>query len=189
MKWYHWLGIGVGVAAVSGLFNRQRVMNDLKKIRFSPNFTADEFVTTSTGLENIPGPKEIENLRLLAVNVLQPTRDYLAKKYAGKKLVWIINSGYRSPLVNSTIGGSKTSQHVYGQASDNKVLVDGVQLPNQEVIDAMRAINAQYDQVIDEQLKGKNWVHVSYVKGGRKQWMTARDGANGGTVYSTVKVG
>jgi hypothetical protein len=189
MKWYQWLGVGAGVLVVSGLFNRSRVMNDLKKIRFSANFTADEFVTTSTGIENIPGAKELENLKALTINVLQPARDYLAKKYAGKKIAWIINSGYRSPAVNKVIGGAKTSQHLTGEASDNKVLVDGVQIPNQEIIEAVRALNLPYDQIIDEQLRGSKWVHISYSKkSNRKQWMTARDGANG-TVYATVKVG
>lgn len=178
MKWYHWLGIGLGVAAVSGLFNRQRVMSDLNKVRLSPNFTLDEFVTTSTGLENIPGPLEIENLRLLVENILQPLRTYLNQPIN-------ISSGYRSPLVNTAIGGSKTSQHSKGQAADFSV----PGMTNQQIIDAIRYLKLPYDQVIDEQLKGKHWVHVSYVKGGRKQWMTARDGANGGTVYSTVKTG
>lgn len=178
MKWYHWLGIGIGVAAVSGVFNRQRVMSDLKKVRLSPNFTLDEFVVTSTGLDNIPGPQEIENLRLLVENILQPLRTYLNQPIK-------ISSGYRSPMVNTAIGGSKTSQHSKGQAADFSV----PGLTNAQIIEAIRALKLPYDQVIDEQLRGKHWVHVSYVKGGRKQWMTARDGANGGPVYSTVKVG
>lgn len=190
MKLIHWLGIGAGFLTISALLNRSRVMSDLKNIRFSANFTADEFVTTSTGIENVPGAKELENLRALAVNILQPARDYLVKKYAGKKLVWVINSGYRGPAVNKVIGGAKTSQHLTGEASDNKVLVDGVQIPNQEIIDAVRALNLPYDQIIDEQLRGSKWVHISHSKkANRKQWLTARDGAAGGTVYNTVKIG
>lgn len=179
MKWYHWLGIGIGVAAVSGLFNRQRVMSDLSKVKLSPNFNLNEFVVTSTGLDNIPGPEEIENLRLLVQKILQPLRTYLNQPIK-------ISSGYRSPLVNTAIGGSKTSQHSKGQAADFSV----PGLTNAQIIEAIRKLNLPYDQVIDEQLRGKHWVHVSYVKnGGRKQWMTARDGANGGTVYNTVLVG
>lgn len=178
MKWYHWLGIGVGIAAVSGVFNRQRVMSDLKKVQLSPNFTLDEFVVTSTGLDNVPGPTEIENLRQLVINILQPLRTYLNQPL-------IISSGYRSPLVNTAIGGSKTSQHSLGQAADFSV----PGLTNAQIIEAIRHLKLPYDQLIDEQLRGKKWIHVSYSAKPRRQLMTARDGANGGTVYTTIKVG
>jgi len=178
MKWYHLLGLGVGFAVVSSLLNRARVMSNLKNIRLSKNFTLDEFVVTSTGLDNVPGPQEIENLRLLVENIMQPLRTYLNRPI-------VISSGYRSQLVNTAIGGSATSQHSKGQAADFSV----PGMTNAQIIDAIRALKLPYDQLIDEQLKGKNWIHISYVRNGRRQWMTARDGDNGKAKYETVQIG
>jgi zinc D-Ala-D-Ala carboxypeptidase len=188
-KTWQWLAVGSGALFLIGFINRQRIMANLN-VQFTPNFNLQEFITTATGLENVPGPVEIENLRLLAVNLLQPAHNAIQRKYPGKKVVWKISSGFRSDLVNTAIGGSKTSQHRKGQASDNSVFVDGTKLSNQELIDVIRAERLPYDQIIDEKLKGKEWVHMSYsAVSNRKEWLTARDGATGGTAYSMVKVG
>jgi zinc D-Ala-D-Ala carboxypeptidase len=178
-KVWYWIGGIAGGLFLLSLINRERVMSDLRKVKLTANFSLDEFVVTSTGIENIPGPEEVANLRLLAEKILQPLRTYLNQPI-------VINSAYRSPLVNKAIGGSKTSQHMTGQAAD--IHVPG--LTNQQIIDAIRALKLPFDQLIDEQLKGKKWVHVSYDKnGGRRQLMTARDGANGSTVYATISRG
>lgn len=180
MKTWHWIAIGMGVLVVTSQGNRVLVMSDLKKIRLSENFTLDEFVRTATGLDNIPGDAEIENLRLLVANVLQPLRSYLKKPIR-------ITSGYRSPRVNAAVSGSSTtSQHMKGQAADFQI--DG--MTNQQIIDTVRQLGLPYDQIIDEQLRGSKWIHVSYSKtGNRKQWLTARDKQGGGTQYTTVMVG
>lgn len=180
MKTWHWFAIGIGVLVVTSQGNRVLVMSDLKKIQLSPNFNLSEFVRTSTGIDNIPGPEEIENLRALVTNVLQPLREYVKRPIR-------ITSGYRSPGVNAAVGGSsKTSQHMKGQAADFQI--DG--MTNQQIIDAVRMLGLPYDQIIDEQLRGSKWIHVSYVKtGNRLAWLTARDRTGGGTQYATVKVG
>ncbi len=78
--------------------------------RLSSNFTLDELLVTSTGLDNFPNIDQKAWLRALAVEVLQPIRDALGSIR--------VNSGYRSPEVNTRIGGSPTSQHMLGQAAD-----------------------------------------------------------------------
>lgn len=166
MKWYWWAAIGVGVLVVSSQANRARVLNNLSKMKLGNNFTLDEFTRTSTGLDNIPGDKEIENLRALVKYILQPLRDYLGKPIS-------ISSGYRSSLVNEAVGGADSSQHSKGQAADFSV----AGMTNQQIIDTIRRLNLPYDQLIDEQLNGKKWVHVSYnpAAAPRKEWLTARD--------------
>lgn len=161
------------------LLNKKRVMSELSKIRLSKNFTLDEFVVTSTGIENIPNEKEVANLRQLTLSVLQPLRDYFNKAI-------IITSGFRNSLVNAAIGGAANSQHLYGEAVDFHI----VGVTNQQIIDVAYSLNLPFDQIIDEQLRGKKWVHVSYRKNNnRRQWLTARDGSTGKTIYSTIKQG
>lgn len=180
MKTWHWIAIGVGVLVITSQGNRVLVMSDLKKIKLSENFNLGEFVKTSTGIDNIPTPEAIENLKALVTNVLQPLRTYINKPIR-------ITSGYRSPAVNAAVSGSSTtSQHMKGQAAD--IQIDG--MTNQQIIDTVRMLKLPYDQIIDEQLRGSKWIHVSYSKtNNRKAWLTARDKTGGGTQYSTVMVG
>lgn len=192
MKWYIYATIFAGIIIAVSQVNRIRVMNDLKKIYLSRNFTLDEMVKTSTGVENIPGEKEIEALRQLCLKILQPLRDFL-------QLPVIVTNAYRSPVVNSlTEGSSKTSQHPKGQAADIKVKKsDGTWMTNQEIINAIRHLRLPYDQLIDEEktnLTGvSKWVHVSHDNTNaiqRLQWMTRRDtGPNRLKEYETVKLG
>lgn len=177
IPWYWWL---IGGSITLALINRQRVMNNLKNIQLSKNFNLAEFVVTGTGIENIPGPKEIENLRLLAIYILQPARDYLGVPI-------IINSGYRSPAVNAVVPGSaKNSQHQTGQASD--IHVPG--MTNEQLIEVIRKLKLPYDQLIDEQRGSALWVHVSYSGSGRREWLTRRDiSPTRPNEYVLVKVG
>lgn len=77
----------------------------------APDFTFDELCTTATGLPNTPTKNAKERLRYLAVNYLQPLRDWLGESV-------IIDSGYRSKAVNDAVGGSPTSYHLRGMAVD-----------------------------------------------------------------------
>ena len=86
--------------------------------RISNNFTFEEFTKSDVAaryhINNAITDWEVrDNIIALVGNVLQPLRDAW-----GEPL--FINSGYRSPELNShpMIGGSKTSQHVKGQAAD-----------------------------------------------------------------------
>ena len=134
-------------------------------MRLSDNFTLEEMVRSTTaeakGIKNIPSQDEIENLKELAVNVLQPIRD----KY-GKPIY--INSGYRCPQLNRAVGGVNNSQHLCQRGAaadirseDNKELWDLIvgMVDNKEI---------EVDQLIDE--SNLSWIHISYNKGkNRKQ--------------------
>jgi zinc D-Ala-D-Ala carboxypeptidase len=173
-----WGLIGYMLAVFLGLLllNRMRVMKTLAMIQLSPNFNLSEFVSTATGLENTPDEEAIGNLRALAVNVLQPLRSALGKPVR-------ITSGYRSRLVNEVIGGVDTSQHLTGEAAD--IQIDGYSPV--EIVRQIRALQLPFDQLIDEQVMSRSWVHVSYKKiGNRKQALSARwNGAQSKVVYTT----
>ena len=87
-------------------------------MKLSDNFSLKEMIKSQTALrkdiDNEPGEEEIENLKLLCENVLQPVREYYGKAVR-------VNSGYRSPELNSAIGGSKTSDHCKGMAADIEI--------------------------------------------------------------------
>lgn len=174
MKWQAIVIAGLFIAL---LLNRKRAMNDLSKIRLSKNFVLSEFVRTSTGFDNIPNETEIENIRSLAKNVLQPLRDYLARPV-------VISSGFRSQQVNEAVGGSETSQHRTGEAAD--ISVEGV--TNKQIIDAIIFLALPFDQLIDEKTMSggrlASWVHVSFsANRQRAQVLAARwDGTK--TIYT-----
>ena len=153
-------------------------------MKLTENFSLAEMIVSPTakklGLSNTPTPEHIENMRYCCEKILEPVRAHFGKSVQ-------INSSYRSPLVNEAVGGSKTSQHVNGQAIDfeipgidNKVVADWI------------GDNLEFDQVILEFYtkgdKNSGWVHASIKKGGgnRKMRMIASKSKAGGTVYTTV---
>jgi hypothetical protein len=147
--------------------------------QLTKNFSLAEMVKSETalrhGMENNPGPDELNNLLVLCANVLQPIRDHYQK---GVK----VNSGYRSPDVNAKVGGSRTSDHTRGMAAD--IEIPGV--PNADLASYIRD-NLRFTQLILEfytpGVPDSGWVHVSYDdKDLKKQVLTAtrRDGK---TVY------
>jgi len=115
----------------------------------SRNFTLAELTDTDTGLPNNPSQEEIRNLKLLVQKVLQPVRDKFG--------VINVTSGYRSPGVNSAVGGSATSDHVHGRAAD-------IQCEDMATVFKYIRKNLPFKQLIwefgtDAQPK---WIHVAY---------------------------
>jgi zinc D-Ala-D-Ala carboxypeptidase len=149
-------------------------------MNLTKNFTLHEMTKSETalrkGLDNTPGETEIANLKLLCEKVLQPVRDHFGK---GVK----VNSGYRSPEVNSSVGGSRTSDHCQGQASD--IEIPGV--ANPELAEWIRD-NLEYRQLILEFYTpggppDGGWVHVSYDPNDLKKQDLTATRRNGKTVY------
>ena len=110
---------------------------------------------TRLSLNNKPNDDQVQNMRLIAEEVFEPLR------------VWVggpikINSFFRSPELNKTIGGSTKSQHCHGQAID---LDDTFgRATNAEMYEFIRKY-LDFDQMIWEFGDDDNpsWVHVSYV--------------------------
>ena len=139
-------------------------------MNLTANFSLHELTKSETalrmGFDNTPGEAEIEALRLLCEKVLQPVRDHFGK---GVKC----NSGFRSAENNAAVGGSRTSDHVKGQAAD--IEIPGV--PNAELAQWIMD-NLEYTQLILEfytpGIPDSGWVHVSYDPNNlKKQELTA----------------
>jgi len=87
-----------------------------------------------------------------------------------------LNSGYRCYQLNEALNGSKTSQHIAGQAADFEV--PGI--ANYDLA-LWISINLVYDQLILENytqgISNSGWVHCSIVSGqNRMQCLTINKG-------------
>ena len=151
-------------------------------MELSKNFTLAEMIKSQTaerkGIDNYPEKEHIENLKLLAENILQPIRDKFG--------AFIVSSGYRSPELCVAVGSTIKSQHAKGQAADFEV--SGI-----DNYDLARWIesNLPFDQLILECYKpgdkNSGWVHCSYVHEPRKETLTYnRDtGYQKGLIYGS----
>lgn len=124
-------------------------------------FTIAELCKSDTAvrknIDNSPTSEIINNLEQLVRYILDPLRE----KY-GKPIR--VNGAYRCPELNKAVGGSKTSQHMVGQAADITV---GTPDQNKKLFQLIIDMNLPFDQLIDE--KNFRWVHVSYSPRHRKQ--------------------
>ena len=122
-------------------------------MRLSPHFTLAEFVTSQEaarrGIDNTPAPDVVERLRRTAAGL-----EAVRIRLGGAPI--IVTSGYRSSQLNDAIGGSRTSQHMRGEAAD--IICPSFGGPN-EVAAALRDSGIEYDQLI---LEYGRWVHVSF---------------------------
>ena len=144
-------------------------------IKLSNNFCIDEFTISQEaerhGYRNEPNEKQIENLRLLCVNVLQPLREIIGVPI-------FINSGFRSFDVNAVVGGKFNSQHLEGKAADLIV-------PSMNLVDVFNLISQKlsFDQLIYE--FGK-WIHVSWNGEKNRNEVLHSKKMYGKTVYEKV---
>lgn len=128
-----------------------------KNYYLTPHFCLIEFTrsgeATARGLDNTPGEKEIEALRALCENILEPMRHHFGAIY--------ITSGYRSRRVNNAVGGVGGSQHTRGEAAD--ILLSTFHDWREAVAFVKRL---DFDQLIIEPLHDPRprWLHVSYTK-------------------------
>jgi zinc D-Ala-D-Ala carboxypeptidase len=117
-------------------------------MKLSQHFTLDEMtVTQHRQFDNTPPPEVIANLTRLA-ELLEQVKTLLG----GKPIM--VNSAYRSPAINQSVGGAKTSQHLLGCAAD--IRVPGM-TPDQ-VTRAVVASGLPFDQCIRE---FDAWTHIS----------------------------
>jgi uncharacterized protein YcbK (DUF882 family) len=142
-------------------------------MKLTANITLDELtksqIAERKGINNNPNPQQIENLKALAVNVLQPIRSHFDKPL-------IISSGFRCAELCLEIGSSINSQHV---ADDESAAAD-FEIPGVDNRELARWIrnNLEVDQGILEFYRDgeptSGWIHCSYsVNKNRQQWLRA----------------
>ena len=110
---------------------------------------------TRLGIENKPDEDQLKNMKLIAEEIFEPLRMWVGGPIK-------VNSFFRSPKLNTAIGGSSKSQHCHGQAID---LDDTFgRATNAEMSEFIRE-HLNFDQMIWEFGDDDNpdWVHVSYV--------------------------
>lgn len=129
----------------------------------SKYFNITEFTKSSTaqkhGIKNIPSLEELKNIDNLITYILDPLREAYGKPI-------IINSGYRCLELNKLVKGSKTSQHLTGQAADIRS-VKNTKEENKKLYDLIIQLKLPFDQLINEY--DFSWVHVSFSERNRRQ--------------------
>ena len=122
------------------------------------NFTLSELTKSDTairkGINNNPSPEQIEKLKSLCENILQPIRDHFGRVK--------ITSGFRSVELCLAIGSSERSQHAKAEAADFEV----IGTDNAELFDWIKD-NLSPDQLILEFYTpgepNSGWIHCSWV--------------------------
>jgi len=120
--------------------------------RLSTYFSYSELTqsgyATRHGVDNTPDQRSLENLKYTA-SQLDRVRALLGVPV-------LVSSGYRCPAVNAAIGGSKSSQHMTGQAVDFTAPSFG---NPEQVAKAIASSHIPFDQLI---LEYGQWVHISF---------------------------
>ena len=127
-------------------------------MNLSRNFSLQELIKSDTairkGINNNPNAEQIEKLKALCENILQPVRDHFGRVK--------VTSGYRSPELCTAIGSSVNSQHAKAEAAD----FECVGVDNAELADWIKD-NLTYDQLIVEYYTpgepNSGWIHCSYI--------------------------
>ena len=124
------------------------------------NFTLSEMIKSDTairkGINNNPNAEQIEKLKALCENILQPVRDHFGRVK--------ITSGFRSVELCLAINSSANSQHARAEAADFEV----VGVDNAELFDWIK-FNLTPDQLILEFYTpgepNSGWIHASWIEG------------------------
>ena len=152
-------------------------------MKISQHITYAEAIHSSTAkrkaIDNTPNPTQVEAMKVTALKVFEPLREFVKGPIK-------ISSMFRSIALNEALGGSKSSQHMKGQAMD----LDDVYgyKTNAEMYHWIKE-NLNFDQLIWEfgTDTNPNWIHVSYVndKDNRNRCLKAYR-ENGKTKYKTI---
>ena len=146
------------------------------------NFSLSELTKSDTairkGINNNPNAEQVEKLKALCENILQPIRDHFGRVK--------VTSGFLSEDLCLAIGSSRNSQHAKAEAAD----FECIGVDNAELADWIHK-NLPYDQLILEYYTpgepNSGWIHCSYIPhGSRAQFLHCYRDENGKTKYKPV---
>jgi hypothetical protein len=147
-------------------------------MNLSKHVTRAEFERSETainhGIPNFMNEFEIQRAILLCQNVFEPIRAYVGRPIR-------INSGFRSAALNRRIGGSRSSQHILGEAMD-------LDLHDRDLFEWILD-NVEADQYIFEggTEEKADWFHISYRKGRNRKQALRMIKKGGKTTYVPYK--
>ena len=151
--------------------------------RISEHLSLKEAIKSNTAtrlqIKNEPRELDLVRMALIAEEVFEPLREWVGGPIK-------VNSFYRSPELNSAIGGSKNSQHCIGCALD----IDDTfgHKTNAQMFDYIKN-NLDFDQMIWEFGDDDNcdWVHVSYIsESANRRRLLKASRINGKTNYRII---
>ena len=151
--------------------------------RISEHVSLKEAIKSNTAtrlqIKNEPRELDLVRMALIAEEVFEPLREWVNGPIK-------VNSFYRSPELNSAIGGSKNSQHCIGCALD----IDDTfgHKTNAQMFDYIKN-NLDFDQMIWEFGDDDNcdWVHVSYIsENANRRRLLKASKINGKTNYRII---
>ena len=150
-------------------------------MQLSRNFSLLELTKSDTairkGIDNNPNADQIEKLKLLCENILQPVRDHFGRVK--------VTSGFRSVELCEAIGSSARSQHARAEAADFEV----VGTDNAELFDWIKN-NLEPDQLILEFYTpgepNSGCIHCSWIPEGRRASYLHAYKSEGKTKYKPI---
>ena len=150
-------------------------------MQMSRNFSLQELIKSDTairmGINNNPSAEQMEKLKALCENILQPVRDHFGRVK--------VTSCFRSVDLCLAIKSSANSQHAKAEAADFEVMGTD----NAELADWIYK-NLEFDQLILEFYTpgepNSGWIHCSYTPNQpRKQFLHAYK-SEGKTKYKPI---
>jgi zinc D-Ala-D-Ala carboxypeptidase len=150
--------------------------------QLTPHFSMAEMtvsaVAAAKGLNNTPDAATQDNLMYTA-QMMERVRAALGNRPI------TVHSAYRSPQVNTAVGGSKTSAHVKGLAVDFNCYPFG---SPRHICELLENTNIPFDQLILEFPDASNnyggqWVHIGFSRSTPRRQVLTGLSRNGTIMY------